>query len=264
MGDHSAPWARASAWFDHRRFPRTGVEFDSLLSTGVYIPMDGSHLCHQGYCITPLHIVYERADVNSEREGCRTLAADLRRHGHVREHCLKHHPPCRLTLAAMTPSEHFLVQLSVLRHARGRDPAPPAPRPDHHPFPTFEDRLPLSFAEVQRLPDRERLAYMQPNVPADKKSLPIFYCPFCRKVSTFRTIVGYWTHLRDSHPLDSQSARLLEVKRAGLIWRQHLESGQTPGQAPPCNDRLWAYLQQVSSDKFGWHTVTTWKLLKKR
>ena len=89
--DHGTSLARALAWFS--RWPRTGLEHDNFMGSGPFKPMEASHLCHHGLCI--LHLHYESADVNQDREECRKEARRLRQDGAmVPTGCVNHHPPC--------------------------------------------------------------------------------------------------------------------------------------------------------------------------
>ncbi len=94
--DHATTLARSKAWFS--QWPRSGVELDNLLGSGPYKPMDASHLCHQGHCI--IHVVYEGADTNQDRESCRKEARFLRQDGRpVPESCAVHNPPCMMQVS---------------------------------------------------------------------------------------------------------------------------------------------------------------------
>lgn len=89
--DHGTSLARALVWFS--RWPRTGLEHDNFMGSGPFKPMEASHLCHHGLCI--LHLHYEGAEVNQDREECRKEARRLRQDGAmVPTGCVKHNPPC--------------------------------------------------------------------------------------------------------------------------------------------------------------------------
>ena len=94
---HGAYLVRALAWFS--QWPRTGLQLDNFLGSGPFKPLDASHLCHHGSCI--VHIVYEGAHINCDREQCRTEARRLRQNGKpVPEGCTLHHPPCMMQVSS--------------------------------------------------------------------------------------------------------------------------------------------------------------------
>ena len=106
--DHGTSLARARAWFN--KWPRSGIEHDNFIGSGPFKPMDASHLCHHGLCI--LHLVYEGADTNQDREDCRKEARRLRQAGEqVPEKCTKHDPPCMMQVS---PTLLISMELTLL------------------------------------------------------------------------------------------------------------------------------------------------------
>ncbi|KAI4603666.1 hypothetical protein KJ359_003483 [Pestalotiopsis sp. 9143b] len=91
--DHTTTAARAIGWFG--KWPRSGIELDNFLECGPYKRMDGSHLCHNLFCITPSHIVYESCTANQARNDCFQRARFLRNENRaVPDRCDQHDPPC--------------------------------------------------------------------------------------------------------------------------------------------------------------------------
>lgn len=85
--------ARAKVWFD--QLYRTGLDLDIFIGCSEYKPMDASHLCHHGHCV--IHVIYESADINQDRQNCCRRARFLRAEGRaVPNHCTLHEPPCMM------------------------------------------------------------------------------------------------------------------------------------------------------------------------
>ena len=93
--DHVTTFARAVAWFRGGQWPRPAGWIDNFIGCGPFEPMDASHLCHQKHCM--VHLYYESAKINHERESCAEWARDARQKGaDVPPSCSKHEPPCLL------------------------------------------------------------------------------------------------------------------------------------------------------------------------
>lgn len=96
---HGTTLARALSWFVE--WPRRGIELDNFLGFGPYQEVDGSHRCHQGFCI--VHLVLEGTPTNHDRGKCREHAVTLRRLAkEIPEQCLEHDPPCLLQVRHLT------------------------------------------------------------------------------------------------------------------------------------------------------------------
>ena len=91
-----------------------------------------------------------------------------------------------------------------------------------------------------------------------KTQVPIFLCIFCRSHS-FKTIIGYWTHIRDRERLISDQRRLDEIKSSGGIWLRHLEQARASGHGTSRADPTWLKLQQISQG-LAWDDVLSWRL----
>ncbi|RDW91142.1 hypothetical protein BP5796_02307 [Coleophoma crateriformis] len=259
--DHSTAWVRAATWFASA--PHTGLELDNFLCSGPFLPMEGSHLCHHPHCIVPEHATYESAATNDDRRRCYTLAQDLRALGlPVPEHCIRHkHRPCLMQLAALTPFEAYLIQFAIARRAKGllgQDPLVLAPA--DHPFATFERRLPVSFA----MDITVDAAYLTPislrEDPAEIR--PVFYCNYCISVTPFKSLSGFWAHLRDGHPLAPQEGRLADIVDAARKWESY--KGSAAGGTIDAEDVTWKQVQQTKEADFGWDVVLGWKLAYNR
>jgi hypothetical protein len=134
------------------------VEFDNFISCSPFQPMEGSHLCHQAFCINPNHLVYEAVWLNTDCKCCHAVAHMLRQNSlAVPVYCTEYCLPCLLQHAALTPYEAILIQLAVVAEARGRLPPEQCSSIDH-PYRTFESRLPLSFPVCAVVLDRIYLA----------------------------------------------------------------------------------------------------------
>jgi hypothetical protein len=240
--------------------PHSGIELDNFLGSGPFEPREGSHLCHQGYCINPNHITLEEATVNRDREQCQSLAHHLRTQGHaVPAACNKHQPRCLLHLASLAPFEAFHVQLAVVAQARRLEP-PPVPACPGHPYPTLECRLPLSFPGSTVALDpcdiAQPLAARRPS--SDRL---VLYCPFCTAIRPFLSLTGFWGHLRDRHQLVPQQERLAEIVRSGRAW---LEDNSVAGASTPGDHALLRLAQQTQAPDFTFEVVRGWKLGRQR
>lgn len=77
---------------------------------------------------------------------------------------------------------------------------------------------------------------------------------------SFKTVVGYWTHLREKERLISDDIRLEEVKKSSALWRDHLEWARQQGHGTSRHDPTWLKLQQTVEGNFSWEVVMSWKL----
>jgi len=107
--DHSTNLPRAIAWYADEHWPRNGSELDNFLGSGSYMQMEGSHLCHHILCL--VHLYYEFAEINLDRNACHRLSKYLRQAGEfVPEGCDKHQSPCVMREASLTTFERHLHQ----------------------------------------------------------------------------------------------------------------------------------------------------------
>ncbi|KAK6210913.1 hypothetical protein LQW54_005791 [Pestalotiopsis sp. IQ-011] len=254
--DHTTTAARAAAWFG--RWPRRGIELDNLIECGPFQRMDGSHCCHNAFCILPSHIVYEPVAVNKSRAECSKHARFLRVHGRaVPPACDKHEPPCLMQHAVLTMYERCLLQVLMFRMFCNIELPPPPRRPRLHPFPSFDPELPLRFVGAQqgvvvRLGDRA------PGVPHRGTHKPGLVCSLClsARIKGFASVVALWGHVVHRHKDQSNRERLREVRRAAALWKQYLDAelvldhtrgyGSTPYRiaqldSPACR---WADVEQ--------------------
>ena len=94
--DHRTNFGRALAWFSE--WPRRAIDLCNFIGCGPYSPMEASHLCHHDYCI--VHVIYEEACINQDRNACRKAARVLRQNREeVPEHCTRHFPPCLMQVS---------------------------------------------------------------------------------------------------------------------------------------------------------------------
>lgn len=111
QSDHATTLARALAWFGV--WPRKGIELDNFLGCGPFQPKDASHLCHHEHCI--IHLVYESAATNQDRNECCHEARFLRQEGKdIPEHCARHSPPCLMQVSRTVELTKVADKLSTL------------------------------------------------------------------------------------------------------------------------------------------------------
>lgn len=112
--DHKTTAARAIGWFG--KWPRSGIELDNFLECGPYKRMDGSHLCHNLFCITPSHIVYESCTANQARNDCFQRARFLRNENRaVPARCDQHDPPCLMQVRTSSDALGILLTCCSMR-----------------------------------------------------------------------------------------------------------------------------------------------------
>lgn len=158
----------------------------------------------------------------------------------------------------MTRYETFCIQFATLRRAKGLPSVVP-PQPVDHKFETFEYELPLSFSRDSVKLDPNHLTDTALPYLGRIVQSPVFYCPFC-KISSFRTIIGYWTHLREKERLIPEVVRLKEIQRSGVVWRDHLDWVRKQGHGTNRQDPTLLKLRQMLEDNFSWEVVMAWKL----
>ncbi|ETS81475.1 hypothetical protein PFICI_06477 [Pestalotiopsis fici W106-1] len=227
--DHTTTAARAIAWYS--KWPRSGIELDNFMECGPFKRMDGSHLCHNLFCITPSHIVYEPTTVNQARNECFQRARFLRNENRaVPDRCDQHDPPCLMQHAALTTYERCLLQVWALRQSLGMpspspSPAPaPAPvRPRFHPYSSLEYQLPLTFGQGHgiRFGALDRAAVTRLKRKAHKPSLA---CNLCPRIRGFESVVALWGHIVRKHEDRSDGDKLIEIRRTAELWRSYEES----------------------------------------
>ena len=94
--DHRTNFGRALAWFSE--WPRRAIDLDNFIGCGPFDAMEASHLCHHDYCI--VHVIYEEAYKNQDRNVCRQAARILRQNREeLPEHCTRHFPPCLMQVS---------------------------------------------------------------------------------------------------------------------------------------------------------------------
>ncbi|EXJ67085.1 uncharacterized protein A1O5_09731 [Cladophialophora psammophila CBS 110553] len=260
MKGRTMAFTRAAAWFAE---PRRGIDIDNFFGDGPYMPMHGSHRCHHPHCVNPTHAVYDPAHVNCGRERCRNAAREFRRYGFdVPAFCDRHDPPCLMQQAALTTQEAYVIQFVNLCRAKEKPlPFEVPQKPVSHEFSSFETQLPVSFCSSSPSmspPDFVRGA-ADASLPTQRPRGPTFYCSFCKSRS-YRSVASYWGHIRDEHGLESTSERLDEIRRAGVVWRAHLEDHRRRGHGVSLNDPTWVKLQQIQEPNFSWGVVESWKL----
>lgn len=218
--------------------------------------MEGSHLCHQAYCISPSHLVYEAEWLNIDRKRCHVLAHTLRQQSHVvPARCTVHDPPCLLQHASLTPYEAILIQLTVVAKARGWSP-PSQGRPSSHPYPTFESRLPLSFLDCAVVLDPGHITASLASAAAAERLA--FRCRYCTPARPFVSLRMFWGHIRDRHRLVPSITRLEDVIRSGGEW---LESTRHARQKEGTQNCVLGQLaRRTQEPSFSWEVLSGWKL----
>jgi hypothetical protein len=208
--DHCTNLTRSIAWFDDKHWPRTGLELDNFLGSSPYKPKEGSHLCHKHLCST--HLVFESAEANEDRKQCHQRSDFLRKENlPVPQHCDRHDLPCLMQHAALTTLEAFLIQFHVLLMAKGKAPLEPPPRPQWHPYLTFEYQLPLTFCQANPAVDVDSGEIVSGVV--NTKGKPELRCLFCSRIKAFKSIIALWSHFVHQH------SKSTEHKHGHRLWK---------------------------------------------
>ena len=106
--DHETSLIRAKVWY--AKSSRTDLDLDVFLGCGPYKSMNASHLCHHEHCI--VHITYESADVNQDRQQCCRRAHFLREEKRpVSDQCTIHSPPCMMQVNLYWNFQCFSYQI---------------------------------------------------------------------------------------------------------------------------------------------------------
>ena len=80
--------ARAKVWFSK---PRRAIDLDYFLEGKEFALIDASYLCYYKHCV--VHLIYEKANVNQDRNNCQRRARFLRaKRKPILEECSKHNP----------------------------------------------------------------------------------------------------------------------------------------------------------------------------
>ncbi|KAI4273745.1 MAG: hypothetical protein LQ337_004417 [Flavoplaca oasis] len=250
--------ARAKVWFSK---PRRAIDLDQLLECEGYPPMDASHLCHHEFCV--VHLVYEPADVNQERNECQRRARFLR--GEKRQVLVL---PYRLRSchtdidqrAAVTALEACYHQFAVLSKAYGFPPLPYINRPRRYPFPTIEAHLPNQFSSISL--DEARLVsktLLEESAAGGKQYRPDLTCNFCvaTNLKTYATIVGLWAHIINVHQDVDNSDRFEEIRRCAGLWYNYWQLHSKGGKRT--NPTL-VKLKEAQAEDFSWSDVLNWHL----
>jgi len=157
---------------------------------------------------------------------------------------------------ALTSFEAYLIQLWVLRRAKGLPDLDPPFRPADHVFASFEYRIPLSLG-----PQASPLvmAHLVDNGHASDVDVtsPSFRCI---KSKPLKQYVGTG--------LTSGISMAWLIRHGG--WRKSnaaLRLARTPGRPPPpsgqctrSDDSTCAKLKQIQEEDFDWEVVKSWKL----
>jgi hypothetical protein len=259
---HKTYWGRASAWFNG--FPRRGADLDNFLhlDRAHHAPMQGSHLCHQGDCIVPAHLIYEPTFINLSRVECYRFAHGLRGQGlAVPSECQRHTPACLLQLAALMPAERLSIQLDVYRQSRGLATLPPPTTPADHPFSTFEAKMPVQFpcTGTTELPWRLTDVLTEGGDTYHDMPRLQFVCCFCLTRKVYSNVTPYWRHIYKLHQVVPEDQRLQAIRDSAQKLREHREEyvriqGSSHGPDTTTRKRV----EQAGRDDFGWQVVEAW------
>lgn len=239
-------------------------------------PSQGSHLCHNSFCVVPSHLAYEPSEVNQSRIRCADEAKRLRQERDtIPAACQVHDPPCLLQVgqlareapvhvtdreqhAALTTYERILIQIWVLRRSMGLDPALDAPsRPRWHTLPTLESTAPPTFCRGAPAVTASDEDLFNPIEHKGRIPRPELTCPFCSGIKSFASVVGYWGHITHHHNEIADESRLQQVRSAAARWGEYC-SVTDPYRA---KDLLtMVRVRQARGSNFTWQDVMAWGL----
>lgn len=166
--------------------------------------------------------------------------------------------------------ESYLIQFHVLQKAsRVNLNIPLSSARNRFPhYPTFEDRLPLSWAS-QTTTERSVFAkdedLVEPAEVEGRELKPVFQCPCCspEQPKTYERITKYWSHLVHSHNDIKNELRLQEMIRTAHVWNEyaaHLHKDATTTTL--LNDPTMKKVRQLvhTTRVPGWDVVKRWDL----
>ncbi|KAL8649549.1 MAG: hypothetical protein Q9226_005533 [Calogaya cf. arnoldii] len=248
--DHATSLARAKVFFE--KLQRKGEDLDVFLGYPGLPAMDASHLCHQEHCV--IHLVYEPAHINQDRNNCLERAKFLRSQNlPVPEGCTAHDPPCMMQRAALTALEACYHQFAVLRKAYGLPPHHEILRPQRYPYRTFEYRIPGQYSSI-----RVEAAHLVTKLPGDADHLPDFTCTYCTPhFQTFASIIGLWSHIVNRHQEVDNSVRLEKIKQTAVVWTDYWSNFSKGGKR---NYPTLAKVEEAQGEGFSWTHVMSWRL----
>lgn len=171
--------------------------------------------------------------------------------------CSRHSPPCMLQLAALTTFEAIQIQRSVFY--RGAEESR-APRPRQHRYPTFETRLPVSYATHGTRTDPAQTAPHSDVVGSGPGRLPKpdLCCPFCASTRrAFNSVVGLWAHIAQGHDEEGDEERAAAVRSSAGEWQGYWLAR---GSVPPASSPTVLKVTQALGPGFSWADVRSWDL----
>lgn len=246
--DHETSFARAVAYFRDPRWPPTSARWDRLMNNGLAASSGksdsqewhASHLCHQGRCVLPGHIVFEPAAVNQDRKKCVEHILRERQLGQeIPEKCQFHNPPCLLQHAALRPLGAWYIALHGSGKILGFDG--PEPEQSVHDFSQeekyqyFECKLPLKENAFggQNSAVRFDSKYFTSEPPSTgTKKQPKFRCSFCTKPE-YLQLENYLPHLKEDRHSGLGELLLNDMKKASqdyLEWAKQASSAAKTSQ----------------------------------
>ena len=156
----------------------------------------------------------------------------------------------------------YLIQIWVVCRARGwLHTLGSIPSPCDHPFATFETSLPLQFAsDVSNL----NPAHLTSDISMITAPRPVFFCKHCSTANTFKSLPGYWAHIRDGHPLVPDRERMDEMICAGRQWQDYKQHARAQGGEVDGEDTTWKQAEQMKQSDFSWNVILGWKLAYSR
>lgn len=220
----------------------------------VYIPVQALTLLSRNRN----HLEYEPASVNQERMVCLDEARQMRRNNQgVPWSCSRHNPPCMLQLAVLTTFEAIQIQRSVFYHGAEESRTL---RPRQHRYPTFETRLPVSYAAHGTHPDPTQTVPRGDAVGGGPGRLPKpdLCCPFCTPTRrAFNSIVGLWAHIAQGHDEEGDLERAAAVRSSAGEWQEYWLAR---GSVPPASSPTLVKVTQALGPGFSWADVRSWDL----
>lgn len=174
--------------------------------------------------------------------------------------CSRHDPPCMLQLAVLTTLEAINIQGSVFYSGAGEPHEPRPQRPRQHRYPTFETRLPVSFAAhgTYSGPMQTALRGNTVGIGPGRLPKPDLCCPFCTSARrSFNSVVGLWAHIVQVHSEEGDAERAAAVRASAREWQKYWLA---MGSVPPASSPTVSKVTQALGPGFSWADVQSWDL----
>lgn len=154
------------------------------------------------------------------------------------------------------------LQIGILKASQGATDFHEQQRPQEHPYPSFESRLPLSHAFHQTDGTASKIGVKLDEVFDTPPSLrnprkPELVCLLCKCVKSFARITPLWSHVISDHGDVHNDLRLHEIQRAADLWREYWEKRSDGGRR---DGLTMQRIAQAARKSLTWEDVLEWNM----